>query len=109
MQRGDSLARLPASILKQLSAIAKDRTEKIKSMGTPVQDTQVLIKANDQTGMYYMLYDDAIRSFLIAGYSENTAQKHINTWKDYDLADVWYLDKYKIIGFNVAEIERLIV
>ncbi len=100
------MAKLPASILKQLSAKAKDSTEKIKSLGEPTGDTQVLMKANAKTGFYYLLYNDAIRSFLIAGYSENAAEKHIKAWKEYDLADVWYLDKYKIIGFNSSEIER---
>lgn len=103
------MARLPASILKQLSAKAKDSTEKIKSLGVPTGDNQVLMKANEKTGNYYLMYNDAIRSFLIAGYSENAAEKHINAWKEYDLADVWYLDKYKIIGFNSREIERAMI
>lgn len=103
------MAMLPASILKQLTAIAKDRTEKIKSTGTPASDSQVLMKAHEKTGNYYLMYNDAIRSFLIAGYSEKIAMKHIDSWKDYDLADIWYLDKYKLIGFNAHDIERLTV
>lgn len=100
------MARLPASILKQLSALAKDRTEKIKSTGDPIGESQVLMKANEKTGNYYLMYNDVIRTFLIAGYGETTAEKHIKLWKDYDLADVWYLDKYKIIGFDFNTIER---
>ena len=100
------MARLPASLLKQLSARAKDSTEKIKSTGYPIGDSQVLMKANEKTGNYYLMYDEAIRAFLIAGYGESAAEKHIKLWKDYDLADVWYLDKYKIIGFNSTMIER---
>ena len=103
------MAKLPASILKQLVAKAKDSTEKIRSTGNPTGDNQVLMKANEKTGNYYLMYDDAIKSFLIAGYSENAAERHINVWKDYDLADVWYLDKFKIIGFNAGEIERVAV
>lgn len=100
------MAKLPASLLKQLSAIAKDSTEKIKSTGSPIDDDRVLMKANERTGNYYLMYDRAIRAFLIAGYSESAAEKHITAWRDYDLIDVWYLDKYKIIGFNAHEIER---
>ena len=100
------MAKLPASLLKQLSAKAKDSTEKIRSSGHPVGDLQVLMKANEKTGNYYLMYDEAIRAFLIAGYGETAAEKHIKLWKDYDLADVWYLDKYKIIGFNSILIER---
>ena len=100
------MAKLPASLLKQLSARAKDNTEKIKSLGNPVGDNQVLMKANEKTGNYYLMYDDVIRSFLIAGYGESAAEKHIKLWNQYDLTDVWYLDRYKIIGFATSEIER---
>jgi hypothetical protein len=100
------MAKLPSSILKQLTARAKDKTKKIKSLeGTDASDT-VLIKAHDKTGNYYLMYSDAIRSFLVAGYSENAAEKYIKTWNEYDMTEVWYLDTYKIIGFNTVEIEK---
>ena len=103
------MAMLPATILKQLTAKAKDSTEKIKSTGNPTEDSQVLMKANIKTGNYYLMYDNVIRSFLMVGYSESSAEKHIASWRKYDFVDIWYLDKYKIIGFDAREIERSVI
>jgi len=107
------MAKLPSSILKQLTARAKERTTKLKSMDNPddvkALENTPLIKAHIKTGNYYLFYDDVIRSFLISGYSENVAEKYINTWKEYDLVDVWYLDRNKIIGFDAEELEKAII
>ena len=102
------MAKLPASILKQLSARAKERANLVNAMDESNKDTP-LLKAHKKTGNYYLMYEDAIRSFLVAGYDEKTADKYINIWKNYDLIDVWYLDKYKLIGFSSIEIERAMV
>ena len=99
------MAKLPSSILKQLTARAKEKTKKINSQDIDVSNTP-LIKAHNKTGNYYLMYDDAIRSFLITGYTENAAEKYIKLWTEYDFVDVWYLDTYKLIGFDAAEIER---
>jgi len=102
------MAKLPSSILRQLSARAKEKTKMINSQNVDVSDTP-LIKAHNKTGNYYLMYDDVIRSFLITGYTENVAEKYIKVWKEYDLVDVWYLDTYKLIGFDASEIERAIL
>ena len=100
------MAKLPSSILKQLTARAKERTNKIRSNEDFDSSDTVLIKAHNKTGNYYLMYSDVIRSFLVAGYSENAAEKYIKTWNEYDMAEVWYLDNYKVIGFNAGEIEK---
>lgn len=100
------MAKLPSSILKQLTAKAKERTEKIKSTDVDTSET-LLIKAHGKTGNYYLMYDNVIKFFLIAGYGEKAAIKYIDLWKDYDMVDEWYLDAYRIVGFNAAEIERM--
>lgn len=104
------MAKLPSSILKQLTAKAKERTEMIKSIEDAgnVSDTP-LIKAHIKTGNYYLFYDDVIRSFLITGYSENAAEKYIRQWKEYDMVDEWHLDKHRILGFDANMIERAII
>ena len=104
------MAKLPSSILKQLSAKAKERTTKVKSVeGAEGVEETPLIKAHLKTGMYYLFYSDVIRSFLLSGYSESAAEKYINQWKDYDLVEVWYLDRNKIIGFDANEMERVML
>ena len=100
------MARLPSSILKQLTARAKETKERMLSTEGSAPEHHVLLKANENTGNYYLMYDDVIRTFLIAGYSESSAEKYINYWKDYDFADTLYLDRYKLIGFDLREIER---
>lgn len=100
------MAMLPSSILKQLTARAIKRTEKIKSAVDVDKIDTPLIKANKKTGNYYLMYDEVIRCFLLAGYSEMKAEKYIKLWKENNLADVWYLDSYRIIGFAPNEIER---
>lgn len=99
------MAMLPSSILKQLTARAKERTEKIKSTDADASNTP-LIKAHEKTGYYYMMYDNIIKYFLIAGYGEKAAMKYIKLWKEYDLIDEWYLDSFRIVGFDAGEIER---
>ena len=99
------MAKLPSSILKQLTAKAKERTEKIKSIEDANVSETPLIKAHTKTGNYYLFYDDVIRSFLITGYSETAAEKYIRQWKDYDMVDEWHLDKHRILGFDATMIE----
>lgn len=103
------MARLPSSILKQLTARAKERTKTIKSANDPQTEDTTLIKAHNKTGNYYLMYDDVIRSFLLTGYSEKAAEGYIKTWREYDMVDVWYLDTYKLIGFNAFEIQRAMI
>ena len=103
------MAKLPSSILKQLTARAKDKTNKIKSIENVDFTDTPLIKAHTKTGLYYLFYDDVIRSFLITGYSENAAEKYLKQWNEYNMIEVWYLDKYKIVGFDYDQIEGAIL
>lgn len=100
------MARLPSSILKQLTARAKELNERMLSIDGSSPEDHILLEAHESTNNCYLMYDDAIRAFIIAGYSEPAAEKYINFWKDYGLTDVWYLHTYKIIGFNIQEIEK---
>ena len=92
------MARLPSSILKQELARAVDKASKIESHKDSV-NYSVLMKAHEDTGNYYLMYKDVIRSFLLEGYSEEKAEKYLKHWYDYDIISVEWVEGYKLVGF----------
>jgi len=100
------MAKLPSSILKQLTARAKDLKDRMSSIDGTLPESHILLEAYEITNNYYLMYPDVIKAFLIAGYGESAAEKYISAWQDYELIDIKYLQRYKLIGFNDREIER---
>lgn len=86
----------PSIIFKQLYDRAKHRQETVKSIDGVTTDN-VLYKLNAADHCYYLFYKEVIKEFLLQGYSEQKAEKHIKQWIDYDLAAVAYRDGYKLI------------
>lgn len=103
------MARLPASVLKELAAKAIDRAEKATSAVNENDNSTLgpLMLAHKETGNYYLMYNDAVRAFLIAGYSEKTAEKTIKSWYDYDLISIMFKGSYKLIGFDAGIMEAI--
>ena len=91
----------PSIIFRQLYSKAKHRQETIESIDGAAADN-VLYKMNTADHCYYLFYKEVIKEFLLQGYSEQKAEKHIKQWVDYDLASVTYRDGYKLI--TLAEV-----
>ena len=93
----------PSIIFKQLYKRAKHRQETVESInGATSAADNVLYKLNAADHCYYLFYKEVVKEFLLQGYSEQKAEKHIKQWLDYDLAAVAYRDGYKLI--TLAEV-----
>ena len=88
----------PSIIFRELTKQAKHRQKAIGSVDGSTKSN--LYKANEQDHCFYVLYKDVVKNFLIEGYSEYRAEKHINQWIDYDIIGVRYIDGIKYIGFS---------
>ena len=86
----------PSTIFRELYRTAKHREGKYTSMG----GTNGLLEMSKQDGCVYVTEKEVIQSFMIEGYSELRANKHILQWIDYDLLFVRYNNGYKYIGFS---------
>lgn len=86
----------PNTIFKEIYRKAKHRQEAIVSTG----NTNDTIKMSNQDKCLYVPYKEVIKEFLMEGYPEQRAIKHIDQWIDYDLIFVRYSDGYKYIGLT---------
>lgn len=97
---GDAVGQNPSIIFKQLYSKAKHRQETVKSIDGLSIDN-VLYKANAADHCYYLFYNEVVKEFLLQGYSEQKAEKHIKQWIDYDLVSVAYRDGYKLLSLSL--------
>ena len=86
----------PSTIFRELYRKAKNREARVSSTG----GSTVSIDMGKQDGCVYVTEKEVLQNFLIEGYSEFRANKHILQWIDYDLLFVRYNNGYKYIGFS---------
>ena len=89
----------PSIIFKQLYSKAKHKQRAIESIGGASGTDGLICKMNNKDHCYYVPYKDVVREFLLQGYSEQKAEKHITQWLDYELAWITYCDGFKLMGF----------
>lgn len=89
----------PSMIFKDLyrSAKTKQSVSKIEEL-SGIDKTIYEMTAKD--GCYYVPFSDAVKHFLMEGYSEQKAIKHIKQWSDYDLAFPVKIDRYKLLAIG---------
>lgn len=86
----------PSTIYKEIYRKAQHRQDTITSQGLKTPITEM----NAQDKCLYVLYKEVVKEFLLEGYSEQRAIKHIDQWIDYDLIFTRYSDGYKFVGFS---------
>ena len=86
----------PSIIFRELYKKAKHRD----SITSSVNGSSGPYDMGKQDGCYYVTEKEVIKNFLIEGYSEQKAERHIDQWIEYDIVFVRYKDGYKYIGFN---------
>ncbi len=86
----------PSTIFRELYRKAKNREGKANSTGF----TNAVMEMGKQDGCVYVTEKEVIQNFMIEGYSELRANKHIAQWIDYDLLFIRYNNGYKYIGFT---------
>ena len=74
---------------KQTSFIDDDKTDKLD---------RTIHELSMKDNIYYILYAEAVRKFLIEGYSEDKALRHITQWANYDMASPIKYKGYKLLG-----------
>ena len=86
----------PSTIFRELYRKAKHRNGIIGS----VEGSNPAYEMNMQDGCFYVTEKEVIKDFLLEGYSESRANKHIDQWIEYDILFVRYWNGYKYIGFS---------
>ena len=86
----------PNTIFRELYRKAKNREAKAISVGS----TNSVLEMGKQDGCVYVTEKEVIQNFMIEGYSELRANKHILQWIDYDLLFIRYNNGFKYIGFS---------
>ena len=87
----------PSMIFKDLCRSAKTKQSVSKKEILTGID-ELIYNLTIRDGCYYVPYNDAIRSFLIEGYSEQKALKHLKQWAHYDLAWPTKYEGYKLLA-----------
>lgn len=85
----------PSTIFRELYRKAKNKEAWADSTGS----TNIVLQMGKQDGCVYVTEKEVMQKFMIEGYSEIRANKHILQWIDYDLLFVRYNNGYKYIGF----------
>lgn len=88
----------PNIIFRDLYRHQKKRMDKISSVSDAVKDRIDSLSEKDKC--LYIPYKDVIKAFMIEGYPENKAAKHITTWIDNDLITDRYIEGYHLIGLH---------
>ena len=88
----------PNVIFRELYRHEKRKTMMVNSVSDAVKDR--IAKLGEQDGCYYIPYKDVVKAFMIEGYPENKAIKHITSWIDNDLITDRYSEGYHLIGFH---------
>ena len=86
----------PSTIFRELYKKAKHR----KGVADSVDGSNAVIEMERQDKCLYVTEKEVIQCFMIEGYSELRANRHILQWIDYDLLFVRYNNGYKYIGFS---------
>lgn len=86
----------PSTIFRELYIKAKHR----KGVADSVDGTNAVTEMERQDKCLYVTEKEVIQNFMIEGYSELRANRHILQWIDYDLLFVRYNNGYKYIGFS---------
>ena len=87
----------PSMIFKDLCGSAKtkqtiSKKEELTGIDEVIYDLTIRDKC------FYVPYSDAIRQFLMEGYSEQRALKHLKQWAQYDLAWPTKYEGYKLLA-----------
>ena len=86
----------PNTIIRELYRKAEHR----QNVASSTNGTNPLVEMSKQDKCLYMTYKEVVQNFLIEGYSEQKAIKHIQQGIDYDLAFVRYNNGFKYVGFS---------
>lgn len=87
----------PSVIFKQLYKQAKNKEATLSKDGLTGLDL-IIHQMNAKDECFYVPYTEVIREFLIEGYSEARAKKHITQWINHDLLVTNTYGRYKLIG-----------
>lgn len=88
----------PNVIFRELYRKEKRKRDMISSVSDAVKDRITVMSEQDRC--YYIPYRDVIKAFMIEGYSESKAIKHVTTWIDNDLISDRYSEGYHLIGIH---------
>lgn len=86
----------PSIIFRELYRKAKNK----EGMITSLNGSNKPYEMGKEDGCYYVPYKEVVRDFLVEGYTEGKAIKHIDQWVDYDLVFIRFSDGYKYVGFS---------
>lgn len=90
------MGRTPNVIFRELYKREKKKSETIRAVGA--EKTPIMIM-NEQDHCLYVTQQEVIKAFMMEGYSEQKALKHITTWLDNDFLTARYTrEGYKLIG-----------
>lgn len=89
------MGRTPNVIFRELYKQQKKKNDAIKAQGAETP----FMKLNEEDHCCYVIYQEAVKAFMMEGYSEQKAIKHITTWLDNDFLTTRYTDTgYRLIG-----------
>lgn len=87
----------PSVIIREQAAKAKRRLEKIRDSHSP---GGILYEESQKNNCYCGYYNDLLKAFMIEGYSQKKAEKHINEWVDNDFLWIGTRGGYEIVGYG---------
>lgn len=90
------MGRTPNVIFRELYKQQKKKTDAIRAQGA----TTPVMKMNEEDHCLYVLYQTAVKAFMMEGYSEQKAIKHITTWLDNDFLRIRYDGVYRYLGID---------
>ena len=93
------MGRTPNVIFRELYRNAKKKIDKINSLDDNI-NKPMIAQISKEDHCYYVYYQDVVKAFMMEGYSEEKAVKHIMKWLDNDFLTARYMDKYKLIGIG---------
>lgn len=89
----------PSMIFKDLCRSARENYRAYrKGETTGIEEEIYNLTVRD--GCFYVTYSEAIRRFLMEGYSEQKANKHISQWATYDLVCAVRHQGYKLLALS---------
>ena len=89
----------PSMIFKDLYRSAKTKQSVSKENELSGID-RTIYDLSIKNSLYYVTYAEAMRHFLMEGYSEQKATKHLQQWADYDLAWPVKHKGYKLLALG---------
>ena len=87
----------PNVIFRELYAKAKKRHELATNADGTTQDPIAIMEKEDHC--YYTVYSKVVKSFILEGYSEQKADKHIMQWVDNDILTIRMRNGWRYVGF----------